>query len=145
MSISKLKATSSRLTALTISINNGIQICLPPHARVWRVNRGVERIRWCSDDKDNCLQRAMCNNRLLVPGDVCRRGTAFGYEPVGISAVWELRAVKDTVICKRSRGNTRSGWQAWSGISISLISRSRRVRSVFSRNYGTLPEADPFA
>jgi len=54
----------------------------------------------------------------------------------------ELRAVIGIVICKGSRGNTRSGIVSMKRHkSISLKSRSRRASSVFSRNYGTLLDA----
>jgi len=49
---------------------------------------------------------------FLVPGDACRRGTAFGYEPVRLK-FWQqkkLRTVTGAVICpKGSHANTRPG------------------------------------
>ena len=48
------------------------------------------------------LAVAYRSDRFLVPGDACRRGTAFGYEPVGLKSRQQkkLRAVTGAVICQ---------------------------------------------
>ena len=49
---------------------------------------------------------------FLVPGDACRRGTAFGYEPVRLK-FWQQKKVAHCNWCsnlpKASRANTRPG------------------------------------
>jgi hypothetical protein len=55
----------------------------------------------------------------------------------------ELCALIELVICKVSHGNILLVIESMKlHKSISLRSRSRRVLSVFSRNYGTLLDAD---
>ena len=61
------------------------------------------------------LAVAYRSDRFLVPGDACRRGTAFGYEPVRLKLRQQkkLRAVTGAVICRQGfRANTRSGHEA---------------------------------
>lgn len=47
--------------------------------------------------------RIQIGSLSLVPGDACRRGTAFGYEPVRLK-LWQqkkLRTVTGAVICRK--------------------------------------------
>lgn len=71
-------------------------------------------------------------------------GSAFGYEPERkLSRMKELRAVIGKVICRGSRGNTRSRIASMKRHkSISLRSRSRRVYLSFLEIIETLLDAD---
>ena len=52
-------------------------------------------------------------DRVLVPGDACLRGNAFGYEPVRlIFGRGKLHAVTGVAIGDRLNANTRSGHDA---------------------------------
>ncbi len=52
-------------------------------------------------------------DRVLVPGDACLRGTAFGYEPVKlIFSRGKLHAVTCVAICRQLGVNTRPGHDA---------------------------------
>jgi hypothetical protein len=48
---------------------------------------------------------AVRSDRFLVPGDACRRGTAFGYEPVRLELRQpkkKLRTVTGAAICRKN-------------------------------------------
>jgi hypothetical protein len=50
------------------------------------------------------LRSLIRSDRFLVPGDACRRGTAFGYEPVRLELRQpkkKLRTVTGVAICRK--------------------------------------------